>query len=52
LKIKHPKQAPFKLLAVIQDDEQNSFEVNGQRVQLPQIPLVNQLFDVFGKQFQ
>lgn len=47
LKIKRPSQAPYKLIAIIRDEEENSFEVNGQRVQLPQFPFVNQLFDAF-----
>jgi len=52
LKIKHPKQAPHKIFTIIDDDQENSFEVNGHRVQLPQFPIVNQLFDAFGRTFQ
>jgi hypothetical protein len=47
LKIKTPKQAPYKIIAIINDEEQNSFEVNGHKVQVPQFPFVNQLFEAF-----
>jgi hypothetical protein len=47
LKIKHPRQTPFKIIAIVRDEEENSFEVNGNRVHLPEIPFVNQLFDTF-----
>lgn len=52
LKIKHPKQAPLKIFTIIDDDQENSFEVNGHRAQLPQFPIVNQLFDAFSQSFQ
>jgi hypothetical protein len=41
LKIKNPKQAPYKIIAIVNDD-QNSFEINGQRANFPGL---NQLID-------
>jgi hypothetical protein len=32
LKIKHPGQTPFKIMAIVRDEQENSFEVNGNRV--------------------
>ena len=47
LKIKHPGQTPYKIIAIVRDDQENSFEVNGNRVHIPQIPFVNELFNTF-----
>ena len=38
LKIKHPKQAPLKIFCII-DDENDSLECNGQKVNVPQMDM-------------
>ncbi len=50
LKIRTPKQAPYKIIAIV-NDEENSFEVNGSKVPIPGL---NQIIDAglgFANQF-